>query len=275
MRRPVTVMALAAAVLAAAGCRPGSVGQKWPDPNRPLVFSARASADVGLARHLEDSNLQPLSSDWQAVVYRPRALFDLRTRAGLEFSAEASAFFTDWDQEQWEYAGLDVADNDLRIGGWEFRALAGWGADVERFGRISLLGGVTGRFTDLDRKFGDGSTEKLEVDMLLWEVEGRLALPLGPDTLELPPVTFEASTSYGRLFKPEVDVDGVGTIEGDYGWLFRARAGLDFRFTERTSAYLGGFYEILKIQGGTKGLYDWADSESTAAGGEVGLRVRF
>jgi hypothetical protein len=57
--------------------------------------------------------------------------------------------------------------------------------------------------------------------------------------------------------------------------MLRARTGFDFRFTERVSAYLGGFYEIIKIQGGTKGLYEWPDSETTAAGGEVGVRVRF
>jgi opacity protein-like surface antigen len=269
------LLAIAAmATVAACGCRPGAVGQRWPDPGSKLTCSARVSAEGGIARHRESSNLQPMKSEWDASVARTRLLVDLRTRPGVEFSAEASAFLTDVRDEDWEYDGWKVSEDQLKMSGWEWRALAGWGVDFEGFGRVSLLGGLAGRSVTLDRRFHGGDRDAQKTDMVLWEVEGRMVLPLRKDLLDQP-VKLELSTSYGRLLTPEADVEGAGTIEGDYGWLWRVRTGFDFRLTDRTSFYLGGFYEILRIEGGTEGTYEWPDSETTAAGGEIGLRVSF
>jgi hypothetical protein len=268
---------LAPLALLAAGCRKGpDVGQKWPDADRKLVASARASCDIGQAKHVEDSNLTPLNSDWESVFVRPRLQVDLRTRPGLEVSAEFSGIFTDEDrEEEWELYGNQVSENELGISGHEFRALVGWGVDVQYFGRVSLLGGLSGRFVELERRLEGGEHRRMDADLYLWELEARLALPLHRDAVRVP-VTLEISASYGRVIDPEADIDGAGTIEANHAWLFRTRAGFDVQLTERLSLYIGGFYEDLVIEGGVKDdVYEWADSESTAGGGEVGVRVRF
>jgi len=170
--------------------------------------------------------------------------------------------------------GFPFSDNDLDMHGLEWRAMAGYGIDVQQFGRISLFGGLTGKSIELDREFDDGSKNSTEADMYLWELELRLALPLRKEIVEVP-ITFESAISYGRMIDPKADVEGAGTIKGDFGWMFRARLGLDVEVTDRLSVYVGGFYEDLKIHGGTEGLYEWADSETTAGGGEIAVRYRF
>jgi opacity protein-like surface antigen len=269
--------AMLTVAFAAAGCRQGpDIGQRWPDPDRKVMLSARASCDIGQAKHVEESNLSALNSDWESVVYRPRISVGLRTRAGLEFSAEFSGIFTDDDrEEEWKLDGEKVSENDLGIDGHEFRLLGGWGADVQHFGRITLLGGFTGRSLKLERDFEGRDSTEVDADMYFWELEGRLALPIKRGAMKLP-ITLEASVSYGRAIDPEADIDGVGTISGNHVWLLRARAGLDFQINERVSLYLGGFYEDMEVDGGTRDdTYEWADSESITGGGEVGVRVKF
>jgi len=282
MRRSLAAMALSAALLVPAltstGCRKGpDFGQKWPDPDRKVVASARASIDIGQARHVEESNLGPLDSDWDALLIRPRVQFDVRLRRGFEFAAEFNGFFTDADrEEEWEFRGEKISENELDIDGHEFRLLGGWGVDVQRFGRVTVLGGFTGRHMVLERQFQDRQSTEVDADMYFWEFEGRLALPLRKSTTDLP-LTLLASISYGRAIDPQADIDGAGTIEGNHVWLLRARAGFEYRATERLSVYLGGFYEDLEVAGGVSSdeTAEWADSESVAGGGEVGIRWKF
>ncbi len=280
MTRSLLPFALIAALaaLVATGCRKGpDFGQKWPDPERRIVASARASTDVGQAKHVEESNLGPLDSDWESLVIRPRVQFDLRTRQGFEFAAEFNGFFTDGDrEEEWEFRGEKISENELDIDGHEFRLQGGWGVDIQRFGRITVLGGFAGRYLTLERQFDDRDSTEVDADMYFWEFEGRLALPLLKSKTQLP-LTLQASISYGRAIDPEADVDGAGTIEGNHVWLLRARAGLEYQATERISVYLGGFYEDLEVDGGVTSdeTAEWADSESIAGGGEIGVRFKF
>ncbi len=276
MRTKLCAAGLMAATLTlcAAGCREPGPSPAWLAPGGGAQLLVKASVDVGQAKHLEDSNLVDLKSDWESLMARPRVVLDLRTRIGFEASAQASGLFTNNEDENWKTGGVEVSDNELEITYWEFRALAGWSLEVEDLGHFSVLGGLAGRFVELDRKFDDGSRAKVDSDLFFLEVELRAVMPLGREALGFP-VNFEASASYGWLLEPEAEVPGAGTIEGDGGGLLRLRVGMDFRFSERLSVYLGGYWEVLKIQGGTEGIYEWADSESTAGGGEVGLRLRF
>jgi hypothetical protein len=266
---PLTVVC--AAVLA--GCAGPDIGQKWPDPNRALMLSAAVTVDVGPVKHTEDSNLFDLDSEWEATVFRPRLVVDLRTRIGVEVSGEFSGTFTTEEEETWEFDGFEVGDNDMEITGYEYRALAGWGTDIQHFGRVSLFGGLAGRTVTLARD-DDGDDSETEADLYFAEAELRLVVPLRQDLLDLP-VTLRASASYGWLLSPEAEVEGAGTIEGNGGYLFRARAGFDFEVNRRINVYLGGFYEFMSIDGGREGLYEWADSETSAAGGEAGVRILF
>jgi hypothetical protein len=234
----------------------------------------RLSMDMGQAKHTEETELDGFTSDWESFLFRPRLKADVRLPGGVEFSGEAAGFFTAREGEDWEPSDFGAEDGNMRIAGWEVRALAGWGCDIEEFGRVSLLGGLAGRSLDLKRRSDSGESATTESDLMMWEFEGRLALPLARDLLDFP-VTFEGSVSYGRLISPEAEVQGGGTIEGEGGWIFRARAGLDFEVNERLSIYAGGFYEFLKIEGGVEGASEWPDSESTAGGGELGVSLRF
>ncbi len=272
--RTTLLASFAALSVLAAGCRGLGPSPAWLEPGRKAQVVLKASTDVGQIKHEENSNLIDMDSDWEAWMVRPRLVAELRTRAGFEASVEVSGLFAGEDDEKWKVGGANVSSNQLEIGSWEFRTLAGWGLDVERVGHFSLLGGLAARFSEMERKFDNGRRTKFDADMYFLEGELRAVLPLRKDSLDIP-ANMEMSASYGWLLNPEADVDGAGTIEGDRGWLLRLRAGLDFQFSERASLYLGGYWEVLKIEGGTKGADEWPDSESTAGGAEFGVRVRY
>ncbi len=253
---------------------PPEIGQAWKNPDKQMIVRTRAGLDVGQLKHTEDSNLMQMDSDWEGVIFRSRVMADVRLRCGAEFSAEVNGFLSTKEDENWHWDFGPVEDNELDISGYEFRVMAGYGVDIDSFGRISLLGGISGRWLQLDREFSSGSTSNTESDVFLWEVEARFELPFDPEVVDYP-MAFEASVSYGELLSPEADVDGFGTIKGDGGYLVRFRAGLNTELAEGVGLYLGGFFETLKIEGGVDGAGEWPDSESTAAGGEISLTLKF
>jgi len=82
------IAAVLLTLLVSTGCRKGpDFGQKWPDPDRKIVASARASVDIGQAKHVEESNLGPLDSDWEALVKPGR-----RARVGVRFELPDGVF---------------------------------------------------------------------------------------------------------------------------------------------------------------------------------------
>ncbi|MHC4913941.1 MAG: hypothetical protein ACYTGB_00500 [Planctomycetota bacterium] len=270
----IAALLLAALAVLTVGCTGPDVGQRWPDANRHFMASVKGGVDIGGIWHTEESNLVDMESEWESTVFRPRLTADLRMRLGVELSGEVNYFLTLEDEEDWDFNGVPFSQNDMDMQGLEWRALAGYGIDVQHFGRISLFGGLAGRSIELNRELSGGGSSKTEADMYLWEVELRLVLPLNQEIVGVP-MTFESSVAYGRLINPEADVEGAGAIEGDFGWVLRVRLGMDLAVTDRLSVYAGGFYEDLKIHGGVEGPYEWTDSDTRAGGGEISVRYRF
>jgi len=268
------VLLLTALLPAAAGCTPLPAAGDWPDPDREVAWTVSTSVDVGAARHKERSELQDLKSQWDSTFVRPRLVADARGKTGFEACVELSGFWTDEEEETSRRDGAKISENEMDITGYEIRGLAGWGVTFDEVGRFSLLGGVAFRNVEVERKFSDGDSAKLDSDLLLAEVELRARLPIPRSMMLKVPAAFEARASWGWLLDPEVEAEGE-TVEGDRGWLLRLRAGFDVEINPRTSLYLGGFWEVLDITGGTKGAAEWPDSETKTGGGEIGLRFRF
>jgi hypothetical protein len=261
-----------AVLLAAAGCVTGPVGPGEEQGAKILITTV--TVDVGEVKHKEESILTDTRGDWSAVMARPRVVTEFRLPGGLELLGEASVFASDRDEETWKLNGVVVAEDDLELEGYELRALGGFGVDVEEIGRFSILGGVSYRDVEIDRRTG-GADAGWDFELPIAEVEARARLPIHMGATKDVAASFDASFGAGYILEPEADVPGAGTIEGDDGWLIRFRAGFTIRPSDRLSFYLGGFYERLEIDGGTDGADEWPDSSTSFGGGEVGASWRF
>lgn len=261
-----------AILLAAVGCTAGPVGPG--EEQQVKILTTSVTVDVGQAKHKEESILTDTRGEWSAIMARPRVTTELRLPGGLEVFGEASAFASDRDEETWKLDGVVVGEDDLELEGFELRALGGFGVDVEEIGRFSILGGVSYRDVDLDRRTAGADTSS-DSELPIVEVEARARLPIHMAATKDIAASFDASLSAGYLLEPEADVPGAGTIEGDDGWLIRFRAGFTVRPSSRLSFYLGGFYERLEIDGGTDGAAEWPDSTTSFGGAELGATWRF
>lgn len=260
----------AVGLLAAAGCGPRTPYAGWPDPDRAVLCTVRLSVDAGTVSHRQESALVDLKSDWSGTMVRPRVAVEVRTRPGLELAGDFAGFQTTEQHEYWELGGAPFLRERMKFSGTEFRALAGWGFDVEDIGHFAALGGLSGRSAKIERR--DGGT--WDADMYFAEGEARAELPLPEESLGTP-AQFRMSAAWGWLLEPEAKVEGAGTIEGDQGWILRLRAGLNVDLSRRAGFYLGGFWEKLDVIGDTKGAAEWPDSDTKAGGGEVGVSLRF
>lgn len=253
-------------LLLAAGC-----AERMEEDQPP--FKVMVSGQVGQARNRVESELTDSTGKWSSPAGGPRVVMDVHTSIGIEASAEVSALWAREDTETWTRDGQELSTNDMTVATREARLLVGYGADIEEFGRLSLLGGMTYRQLKLERDLPNGDTNNWDCDLPFATIEGRASLPIKADYIENR-LLFETSLSFGWLLQPEADVEGT-TVKGDRGWLLRWRAGFDYELTKGVSLYLGGFVERMDLVGGVEGDAEWPDSRSTTGGAEIGLVFRF
>jgi hypothetical protein len=229
----------------------------------------------GEARHHERSLLTPLESKWHSKLAGARVAVDLRTRPGFELSLQGLGYWTETNDEHVQVSpSIPFSSNELNMQAYEAQALFGWGFTAEGVGRFSVLGGLLAREATLERKFGPGLTDKLDTQLALPTAELRAWLPIPLEDWERP-LAFYATGAFGLLINPSADVKGYGSIKGDGGWMLRTRAGFNYQFSDHVGFFVGGFFEKLEIEGGSKDGGEWPDSMTTAYGGEAGLTFKF
>ncbi len=203
-----------------------------------------------------------INSDWNALLGGFRAEFSELKAHWYAFVLEGAIWTSDENEEKWDAASFQQT-NDLKVWGWEGKALIGATIPIGEQALITPLAGISYRrqsFSRSDFKFNyvpvdmETVTEKYPVFSAGGGVHAEVFLPKG-------------FALYGRVLcfgvvDAKAENSLLGDIDGDGGEIWSAEAGMEW--TDGVSFAVGAAaaYDWQRLDGGSddSGGVEWPEN---------------
>ena len=79
--------------------------------------------------------------------------------------------------------------------------------------------------------------------------------------------------SYGFVLSNKADNSALGIVNGGGGYIIKTDLGLEYQLNDKSSVGFGGFFEIQKLEGGSKGNVIWPDNYLDTYGVLVNYKI--